>query len=217
MGTALQVGDIGILRAWTSLAAQAAVNTYGWAVLSTVGGGATDQDFTNGMDTGVFSTFYKSLMGNSAVYRGLQWYFLKRTSGGLPAPVKSTAGAGNGTGGLDPIPLNTCPIFKYATVNRGQSGRGRLYLPFAAAVYMSNLGEPTAALDVLINGLASILLVPTTVTVGGNSATLVWSLIHRQPKPNPPSVSSIITAESASKFGQMHKRGDYGRPNQSPI
>ena len=92
-----------------------------------------------------------------------------------------------------------------------------MYLPFSATVNLTVLGEPTAAFNTLISGLGTTLETPTIITSGGSSATMAWVLLHRQPSPAPPTTTQIVQAFSAGKFGQMHKRGDYGKANQSPI
>jgi len=217
MALQLAANDIVIARAWSVLDEQAAVNTYGYFVTNIVGGGVTDQDFCNDFDTLFTSPFYQALQPDSVEYRGVQVYFLRR-AGFLPAPVKSTLGAHVGTVGTVPMPRDAAPIMKYAGFNRGPGGRGRLYLPFVSSDYLAINGRLTPAFDTIVNSVCATLLNPITITRGAQSATLVWSLIRRFRDPVP-GVSSqvILTAEAANKIGQMHKRGDYGRANESPI
>ncbi len=82
--------------------------------------------------------------------------------------------------------------------------------------YQDVTALPTAAYDVLVNSFASNLLAPLVVAGAGGTVTLIFSLIHRK-APDPITGRQIITAESADKWGQMHKRGEYGRLNASPI
>jgi len=216
MSTPVAVNDLLSVRVWTVLDEQAAVNTYNYEVISVTGGAITDADFAQNWDTTFGGGFYPSLMPSSAEYRGVQVYFLKRNAGFLPAPVTSVAGAGPGTHGTNPVPRNTCPILKYATFSRGPGGRGRLFMPFADQAYVATNGRPTVALETLLNSFASALLSPITITVGASSAVFSWGLARRPPG-GPVTIHQILTAESADKFGQMHKRGDYGRANASPI
>ncbi len=217
MATALQLGDIIALRAWTVLGDQAAVNTYNYEVITVTGGAVTDQDVVSDFDTLKASPFYTSLCPPGVDYKGCQLYFMKR-SPFLPGPVFSITGAGPGVVGVNPLPRNTAPILKYSTGVRGPIGRGRLFLPFASTTYMDSNGKPTAGFDTLVNSFASALLNPYGITVGASSVALVWSLLHRIVGP-PKSVATvrIIQALAADKFGQLHKRGDYGRANLSPI
>ncbi len=216
MSVSIQTGDILSARAWLSANAQAAVNTYNFTCITLSGGGVTDQDFANSIDT-IAANLYGPLVTPQVTYNGIQVYFLKRTPMVLPNPVKSVSSAGPGTAGGSILPLQTAGILKYNTNLRGPAGRGRVYLPFISSSFLTTLGEPTTAFDVLVNSFCSAMLPPLVVTNGASTATLVWSLVRKELLPAPPSSTEIVFAESAAKFGVMHKRGDYGRLNVSPI
>jgi len=216
MGTAVAANDILSIRSWNVLGSQAAVNSFNWQCISVSGGGITDQDFSDAHNT-TYATLHKNSMPDSAVHRGIQCYFLSRGGAFLPQPVKSIGAAGDGTIGTTAVPKNTCAILKYASAIRGPGGRGRVFLPFISADYVDATGLPAAGLAVLLNSFASFLLTPMVVTVGANSATFVFGIVARHPAPNLPTFLQAVTCEGAEKFGQMHKRGDYGRPNNSPI
>lgn len=215
MGTPIQVNDILATKVWTTLGSQAAVNSYNYICIAVSGGTVTDQDFCDVQEPGM-ATFYKGFMPSSALFNGVQVYYLQR-SGPLPAAVSNKIHTGVGTKGTTPAPKNTSCILKYKTPLRGPAERGRVFLPFASIDWLDVLGDPTTAMNVYVNSFASALLPPIVVNVGGNTATLVWSIVHRHPKPAPMTTSQISEAEIAGKFGQMHKRGDYGRPNVSPV
>lgn len=210
----IQVNDIIVARAWCTAGGQAAVNTYGYECVSQAGAGATDVDFLAAL-TGTFSAFYKGLLPPNCSYDGLQGYFLKR-AGLLPPPVNDVTGAGAGVTGTTCIPRGMAGIMKYATNIRGPGGRGRVFLPFVSQNYQDTTALPTNAYQVFVNSFASFLLAPLIVGSGGNTVTMVWSLIHRK-APDPITGHQITTAESAQKWGQMHKRGEYGRLNAAPI
>lgn len=214
MGLQIGVADIILARAWCTAGGQAAVNSFGYECISSTGGGATDDDFLTQIN-GAYALFYKALLPPNCVYNGLQAYFLRRT-GLLPPPVNNTLGAGPGTTGTTCIPRGMAGILKYATNIRGPGGRGRVFLPFVSSNYIDVTALPTAAYDVLVNSFASNLLAPLVVPGGGGTVTLVWSLVHRK-APDPITGHQIVTAASADKWGQMHKRGEYGRLNASPI
>jgi len=216
MATAIVVGDVLAVRAWVSTAAQAAVNTYNFECISLTGGAVTDQDLAVAMETPC-STLYGSLCPTEVTYDGVQVYFIRRDPMNLPNPVKSVSGAGacTGTGGI--LPTEIAAVMKYNTVIRGPGGRGRVYLPFIAGEFKSAFGVPTNAMGVLVNSFASALLTPLVVTSGGSTATFVWVLARKFPLPTPPTTAQITFAESAQKFGQQHRRGDYGKLNLSPI
>jgi len=215
MATALQTGDILSQRVWAQLGTQASVNSYNYQVSSITGGAVTDVDFANALVTQTLA-FYASLMADQAQYRGFQVYFLKRAAGSLPQPVVNITGQGNASGGTNALPRNTSGILKYNSFSRGPGGRGRIFLPFLPTDFMGPGGLPNASFGTLVNSFASALLTPVVVTAGGSTATLIWSLVKKIPA-TPPTSEQIIAASSADKFGQMHKRGDYGRANVSPL
>jgi len=214
MPIVIQPNDILLARAWTIAGNQAAVNTYGMLCVSFAGTGGTDQSLANDLDL-TMGPFYKSLLPPNCSYAGVQVYFLKSALP-LPPPVKSVTQAGPGTTGTTCLPRGIAGILKYSTGFRGPSGRGRLYLPFVSEVYQDITALPTNAYDVLVNSFASAMLNPIVTGGGGNNSTVLWALVHRK-KGTPTTARQITQAESADKWGQMHKRGDYGKQNASPI
>jgi hypothetical protein len=217
MSFVIGVGDLLAARFWSVLDEQAAVNTLNYACTAKTGAGATDQDLASFLDSG-FAAFFRSLYPPTVTYRGCQVYFLKRL--GLltaAAPVSSLAGSGVGTATGPPMPRDAAAIVKYTTGLRGPSQRGRIFLPFISTDYQASNGRPTNAFAVLLNSFASGAVVPITVGSSPNQSTLVWSLLHKVKGAVPVDRGPIDFAESANKYGNMHKRGDYGRPNSSPI
>ncbi len=209
----IQTTDIVLVRAWCVAGNQAAVNTYGYNCIASSGAGATDADMAAQLDP-AYALFYKALLPPNCSYKGLQVYFVKR-AGLLPPPANSILGAGVGTTGTTCLPRGIAGIMKFASNKRGPGGRGRVYLPFVAETYQDVTALPTAAYDVLVNSFASNLLTPAVIT-GGGSVTMAFVLVHRK-KGDPVSSIEVTTAQSADKWGQMHKRGEYGRANSSPI
>lgn len=216
MAIPVAVGDILSARAWTSTAAQAAVNTYNFECIAQSGGVVTDQDFCNSIDA-ITALLYGPLCSSNVNYNGVQTYYIRRSPMVLPNPVKTTSSAGPCTGTGGTLPTEIAAILKYNSVNRGPHGRGRVFLPFVAGQFNSAFGKPTNALDVLVNSFCSTMLSPLVVSAGGGSATFAWCLVKRELLPSPPSAVQIVHAESAGNWGQQHKRGDYGRLNTSPI
>lgn len=216
MSTAIAVGDILAGRAWLSTSAQAAVNTYNFTCISLTGGAVTDQDFANALDS-ICVGLYAALCTSNVTYNGIQVYFAKRTPMNLPNPVKSVSSAGPCTAAGNTLPTEVAGVLKYLTQFRGPGGRGRVFLPFVSTTHSSAFGVPTTAYDVLVNSFCSAMLAPLVLTNGGSTATLVWSLVRKFLLPDPPTSVQILQAESAQKFGVIHRRGDYGRLNLSPI
>ena len=213
MATAIQVNDILAVKAWMTLDEQAAVNTYNYQCITLTGGAVTDQDFADGIQT-AYAAFYKSLSAETVTYNGIQVYFMRRT-GPLVNPVKNVTSAGPCTFSSGTLPRVAAGIMKYNTPVRGPGGRGRLFLPFIGFDYIDFHGKPTAAYDVLVNSWCSNLLTPVVISAGGSTATMAWGI--RSKVGGVTTFNQIVTAGSADKFGNLHKRGDYGRANASPI
>lgn len=217
MATPVAVGDILAARLWSVLDEQAAVNTFNLVCSATSGAGCSDNDVAAFIDTNV-GAFFKSLYPNTVEYRGTQVYFLKRL--GLPssaAPVSSLAGAGVGTATGPPMPRDAAGILKYNVGLRGPANRGRLYLPFISTDWQASNGRPTTAWAVFVNSFCSGMLAPLVCGTSPNQSTMLWSLIQKHVGAVPTVRGTIVNAEAADKYGNMHKRGDYGRPNSSPI
>lgn len=218
MPTQIVPGDILAIRAWATLGTQAAVNTYNFLCNTTAGASVTDQDFADAMD-GYMSTFYTTYMGNSAQYNGVQCYFVRRIGATfLPPPVSSVTNAGPGTASTDAVPKNTAAILRYfSNVKRGPGGRGRVFLPFAGAINVGPTGDPIAAFTTLMQGFINGLTTAVVVGTPPNTANFFFILLKRATETTPLDYTLVTDGSPANKFGQQHKRGDYGRPNSSPI
>jgi len=217
MSVAIANNDLLSCRVWTTFGTQAAVNTYNYQAFAVTGGGITDSDLAAAFDL-LVATTYQGIMTTATVYNGVQVYFRQRGTSYLPAPVKYTASAGPGLQAVLTLPSQLAAVMRYSTVIRGPGGRGRVYLPFIAENEVAADGNQDTSLITAINAMATLLLPPITITSGGSSASFAWSILHRLPGPTVLySADSIISAESSGKFGQMHKRGAYGRVNASPI
>lgn len=218
MATQIQPGDILSIRAWAVLGNQAAVNTYNFLCNTVTGASVTDQDFVDSFD-GYMSTFYTAYMGDGATYRGCQAYFMRRTGATFfPPPVSSITGAGPGTGGVNCVPKNTAAVLRYfSNTKRGPSGRGRVFLPFAATSGVDPVGDPTSGFATLMQGFINGLTTSVIVGTAPNTATFFFLILKRATRTTPLDYTLATDGGPSGKFGQMHKRGDYGRPNNSPI
>jgi len=212
MATIISSGDCFALRAWTVLGNQAAVNTWNFNASAVSGAIVTDQDVCTNFDAAI-DTLYKNTMPPTATYRGVQFYFTKKT-GGLPNYVFSTANAGPGIVGTTPAPRQSAGILQYEGFLRGPKHRGRVFIPFPAVDQMDADGSPLASYVTFLDSFATLLLSPITVTSGAGSVSLNWIIPH---KGSPFTFDFVLTARGVKKFATMKKRGDYGRVNTSPI
>lgn len=214
MTTPIVTGDVISVKAWCIFGAQAAVNTFNFQAVAHTGTGSTDATLATEMDL-LMNAFYPTFLCDQAVYRGVQIYFMKR-SGPFPPPVSSVVSTAPGVGGTNAIPKNTAMIASYETAVRGPGGRGRLFLPYLATDGMTPQGEPSGALITFVNAFITGLLTPTVSGTGPNTTTIQWVLLKIR-KGQPVVPTALVTGQASGKMGQMHKRGDYGKPNQCPI
>jgi hypothetical protein len=190
--------------------AQVSLNRYLFLCEAVAGTGGTDAQLATALDT-LFAVEYKQAIANVAVYYGV-----KVSRYLLPAvnrPAISIANTGAGTGGADQAPSVVCGLIKLTTTANGRKGQGRVYMPFVPTAYMTINGEPTAAYEVVLDGLATAVLGLAPVGAGGNTSTLKWVLPAAK---TVPATALVATALAEGKFGTQHRRGDYGKLNVIP-
>lgn len=117
-----------------------------------------------------------------------------------------------GTVSGNPLPTQTCGVITRRIDVVGRGNRGRVYVPFPAASFLTTAERPSAAYQTLLQGLATGLL-PISApysTIGGNN----WDpgiarFRYLQFRP-------IYAADVQGKWGTQRRRGDYGIPNVYP-
>lgn len=210
MPTALLNGDILEHRVWCSDGVQAAVNVRHYEVSSVVGGAVTDQDVATYMD-GQLSPLYGALINNHATYNGVQ---LTKIFPNPPAvPVSSTVGSGVGVGGADALPLQVAGLLSLKTGFSGRAYRGRLYIPFPSQSGCNTQGGQGIGYQTAAVNLALAYTAAPTITVGASSLKISPVIWHRST-----ATRTLVTSVGASpRWATQRRRGDYGRPNSSPI
>jgi hypothetical protein len=211
MPTFLNNGDILACRVWTTFEDQAAVNTYNFRCSGKIGLGVTDQDLAASMDT-FFSAFYPSILNNLAVYNGTQVYILNRV-GPLPAGVFYNGNTGPGIGTSPAAPKGTAFVLSYTTGIRGPGGRGRLFLPFLATAALDNNGQPVGPALTLINAFFTSMAGGFLIGTTPNQISIDWIVYHRASR----NYDFIQDGHARKTVSNLHRRGDYGKPNKSPI
>lgn len=212
MSNNLQVGQIAKCNVWMEHGPQAAVNSHHFHVDSVGGNPSTDQDLSDTLDTAI-AALYKGLLSNSANYKGIVTQLI------WPLPVSvdvvTTANAAAGTAGVGDLPFQVSGLISWYTSLAGRHGRGRTYVPFPysgdnqtgaggipAASYVTRL----ATLGTTINNVVNIAL-------GGRSATVshcLWDRVNH-------TFVRISSRTARTIWATQRRRGDYGRPNSSPI
>lgn len=114
------------------------------------------------------------------------------------------------------VPSQVSPVVRVVSTYGTRSGRGRRFLPFMSNAWVNSDGRLTAggvtALNAWVN---AVIATQTHTTTGGVDITIAPRLLHR--KPLPVSGTPIISAAVTGSLGTQRRRGDYGRPNASPI
>jgi hypothetical protein len=219
MPTALILGDLVQVRVWCSEAEQASVNSIWYSVAALGASPITNQDVAD-LRTIDLGPVYKPALQNNAIYNGVQVIVY---SGVLPfpqklAPVFNNSNAGPGTAGTPGLPRQVAGLIGFATAMPGPANRGRLYVPFPAAVDNVSPGQPSAAYLTLIVNIANFMNTGLAFSVGGRTGTLVRIIQHKKNKAGDLPLPTPVTGSSVSiKWATQRKRGSFGRANISPI
>lgn len=189
---------------------QTALMTVHYRVASVGAPPITDKDVADAMDTAL-SSFYKPLMHASATYKGFLVQRIWLTP--VTTAVEATANAGIGTAGADPLPSQVTGVLSWYTDVAGRKGRGRIYPPFLAAASVDTDDTPVAGYVTALDNLATAYRALGVITVSGRTGVIVPIIWHRTTH-----LSNDITQQKAhKKYGTQRRRGNYGRPNLSPI
>lgn len=210
MATALQVGDIVQVRSYTTVPNQTAVNRWHYWVTAIGGSPGTDIDLLTSLNTLIAGDMKNQLPAN-ATWKGFMASIINRTP--PPVPVQLTTGAGVGTIGVDCVAKQVCPIVSWYTANAGRKYRGRTYWPFMPVNWVDNYGEVVAAGSVAYDLTAGVLQNFTAVSNGGRTATVAMVIYHRVTGTH----DNVVTRLTRATPATQKRRGDYGRPNVSPI
>ena len=210
MPVVVNEGDVLQLNVYCSLDDQTSVNVLHYLCEFVETTPQPILSFASDLDTSI-SVAYKSILSSAASYRGVG----VRKVVPLPKSAEffATTGQGAGTRTGDPLPRQVCGVITKGTDFAGQAQRGRFYAAFPAesdsgtdgspvSTYVSNL----AALGAFLDDLLTVGIAPTTST-----ATPV--IFHRLIGDTTP-ITRIV---ARPRWGTQRSRGDYGRPNVSPI
>lgn len=189
---------------------QVSLNRYLFFCSVNAGVGATDAQLALALDN-FFAPLYKAIIANVATYYGVKVsrYLLPPVN----RPFVSTANTAVGTGGVNMLPSAICGMLKTTSTANGKKGQGRVYIPFISDTFATDTGEPTGAVQLLMNAIGTGLIALPSVGAGGNLSTMEWCLPNTKFNIG---TGLIIKAVSEPKFGTQHKRGDYGKLNTIP-
>lgn len=222
MPNVIAVNQVIQIRIWTSTPDafnQAAVNTIYYQALSVGASGATDQDIVTQIDSEI-ATQYKAMMTGAGVYHGVQGQLLGLVSpySALFGMVFSNVNTGPGTVAGAILPTQVSGLISMGTPLAGRRHRGRIYIPFPGQADDSGQSTPTSGYVTKLNALRNLLFANQNISQGGRTAALLPVIMHSKREDGTKEAPTIITSHtSSSLWATQRKRGDFGRPNKSPI
>jgi hypothetical protein len=207
-------GDLINFRVWCTSGAQASVNTFWY--LCGLETGTVDLNQAAAAFDSLIATMLKGIIASTAAYKGVQCY-VKRTP--IPNPGKSVAGAGVGTATGSEVAPQICGLTRWNTDFAGAGFRGRTYWPFPTTVQDAVGGIPTSTYLTAIGTLATAIQNFALINPGGGDQIVVGLVLHHSSrKVGPvPAPTAIDANSSIPLWATMRKRGNFGRPNSSPI
>lgn len=201
-----------IIAFYCQLHGQASVNRFRVRVTQIVGAPLTDNDCVKDFST-TWAALYKAVISSDTLYQGCTMRMVK---GAAPFPLTAFSQLGSGGGVLAPpnLPTQVSGLVSLYTPKLGKKYRGRMYVPFPAAVSQDLVtGEPIlaylAGLTAMVNQLKAI----HTVTIGGSSVDFIYGLT---PVPDV-SLTGYDSGIARMAWATQKRRGDYGRLNKGPF
>lgn len=209
-GPTLAAGNVLRMRAWFTIAEQAAVATWCYKV-GTITGSLVLSDVAISFDS-IMHVKLKAMVTSQARYNGIQCYLLNTLP--LPRPQDVTANAGACTAGPIALPRQSTGITSWFTDFAGPGNRGRTYWPFPPASGDETIGEPNAAYIAAVDDVCGDLKNNIVFTGSGGSANGILSLFVKRTPTAPIPIREFLTHP---KYATQKRRGSYGRTNASPI
>lgn len=209
----MAVGDVWQVKVYCRSGGQTAINVRHFRVASQNGTGATGLQVATFFD-GLAATVYKAAISGLTEYRGVGAQQIKPTPPGLEWLSATLSGAGSGGASL--LPEQVCGIITLNTGLAGRANRGRVYVPFPAEDKNSDtLAIPAAAYITLLDGVRLFWTTTRDVpdAVSANRSQLIPVIYHRAGG----TTTDIVGGASRAKWATQRRRGNYGRPNVSPI
>jgi hypothetical protein len=189
---------------------QVSANVLHYTVTSETGT-YTQQELANAISTAIGGV-WKPIISNLATYKGIILAAMPITPVSAMTPSTSATGIGSG-GATGLLPKQICGIITKRTVGRGPTYRGRVFTPFPDVSANASGGAPTAGFITALANAGVKVLGLSLIPNGGSTVALAGMLNRRIAGLLIP--LTAITAQN--KFGEQHRRSDYGKVNVSPV
>lgn len=206
-----QTSDIVEVRCvMSALGQQVGMNVHHYVARLVVTGGCSCQELALAYDQ-VISPFYKNLLSSNAFWRGVAVRNL--------APPKtiefiSNGFAAVGNSGPDLLPTQTRYLISKYSQLAGPENRGRVYPPFPPNTASDTNGVLTAGFLVVLQALASQLLLSRTI-VGATGQTTFDPIIKHSGPYGPG--REVVSVVARNRFATQRRSGAYGRQNANPF
>lgn len=214
----IAIGSFYKQRMFAYQGTQEAVNTTYFQVTNIgAGGPVTEAELVAELQS-LMSTLYVPAMCSNAQYVGTD---IQNVTGGAPFPLQIAGPAinENGTAAPPALPAQVSGVVGLVTALTGPAHRGRLYIPFPSSVAVAAVPtpSPTAAYEALLAAIADQITGTVVVVVGAVNVTLEYQLGRWGHLSRTYTFQPTIGLRSTGKFGTQKRRGNYGRPNVTPV
>lgn len=197
------------------LRSQAGINVHGFQITSVTAPAPGLQDIAQGLFA-KFAPFYAALMATNGQFTSVtaRRIFPVPYSPTVSSLQVPTAGVVSG-GSLD---QQASGLVTKLSMFAGRKGRGRMYVPFPAALNNTTAGQPSTAYLSNLTLLGTALATPFTITVAGGSATLQWVML-KPPLPGSTVWGVVTVADFIVRpaWATQRRRSDFGRLNPPSI
>lgn len=208
---AVALNDILSLQVICNNVEQTSFNTFHYIITATAPPAPFVSDVGVAFDT-LMAPLFKACMSANSVYEGV------RAQKIAPLPVTAqaliSAHTGAGTAGGNDLPRQTAGLISWKTDLAGRGFRGRTYVPFPSSTFLTPGGHTTAGYQTAVLAIANAAIGFTAVAAGGGSCGLLLGVYHRKTL----TITPIVSPARVRLFWATdRRRGDFGRPNVSPI
>jgi len=206
------VGDVFRVQTVCATATQVALNNFHYRIVTETAPGLLQSDVALAWNTR-FNASFKACVSSAAAYKGTM---TQKVSGALPLnlPTPNPVGAGIGGTAGEMLPGNICGIITWRSLFAGRANRGRSFMPFPGEADNDINGHPNAAYLTKLGTFADLNRVSWTVTFGADTASLQLCIWHAASRTLG---VDLFNRTAQERWGQQHRRGDYGRPNVPPL
>lgn len=206
----MAVNDKFEIKTYSQLNDQIGINVRHMLITFETGGGLTHTEIADGLST-QYASYIRAWLNEQANYIGMTLQL--QNTPPFSAPVQTVLGSGAGFVAGDALPPQSAGLVHFKTLNSGQGGRGRMYLPFASESFNATGGKLGLDAESLLQAIGLFWLGPRTVRVGTAAVDLTGQLRKRTTNVYTP----VIRAIADDRWATQRRRSGFGRQNPIPF